>query len=1048
MIASPPALFGFPGVPTGTVRPLMQPEGNGSSGIFLMGEALGGNEEKDRLPFRPYAEAGSVLERALRRAGLPRQSLTISNLVWYRPPRDWLDGAPWEEDAIRACRGLNDALIARVRPKVIVALGGLPMRELTGLAGEKAGITMTRGFVVPALDYRVRWVDDGTLEGRQEREELPGYRIASNGPIPVVGTYHPSFLRRGSKERAETAPKGKTEAAAGGTQGMALLGVLIRDLLLARDIAREGMPKFVPKPHILGAGLEEWRQALESLRLHPDWDVFYDFETIDTLLAADESEVEIVRRDVTQVQINYRERALVSEWFPELLPVLRAIIELPNPKHDWNGRKFDRPILRDMQIRSDVGIWHDDMDYWHHVQPDLPRGLQYATSFAAPAIGPWKHLSHSDPLWYGLLDVLAPEAIWEWLEKTTPLTVHPISNVSLREGYYDQVVRVAPVLDRMSARGIPVDEEKRLALDAEFTATIERIEEECQSLVPDSIKGLSPKAGYVRPPDEVVRVCPSCEGKKKVKVEGARKRAPCEECRGSGKIRRPPEEIPPGLVLRAFETEVKCECWWGKAGKTSEPMPDVPCVACSGTGHRIESVERWARMLPFLPGSWQQVLKYMEFRRDEDVARIYAKAIERGVDPARVGAYASDRSEWKIPRDRQTGRPTTAEAELRRLAKRTSDLLLPKVLEHREVDKARGTYVKGWAPGPDGRVHPNFGFKPATPQLSSDSPNAQNFPAHSELAERMLEMIHSLPGKRMFKFDWKSFFIITGGFEAQDEQFIRIGRVDMHSFFTLVGLLRLERPEVAFGWSDGELKERLDWWRKQTKEYSDYARKSHPSGMTFSQIRDEIAKRAVFGWENGQGAYSLWYLWQESFKNVAESSHCQAMLRGLFGKVDEWQTRVRQEADHAHQLVTRFGHVRRFWDVYQRKPVADNYQPRGDERVYQGSDGLRWLLKPGDDHEAVVAYLPNADAYGIKRQVLVELGDRGWDERYGLLNDVHDALYFECESERSESLLADVKPLMEQKCKYLVDPVVAPDGLWCGVEAASGTDWAKWEKVG
>src|SRR5689334_18350111 len=112
----------FPGYPSGTTRPLMSPEGDGSSRILLMGESLGEHEERDGLPFRPYAEAGSVLERAMYRAGLSRKTLTLSNIVWYRPPRNWLDGAPWEGDAIRACEPLNDALMRDRAPKVIVAL--------------------------------------------------------------------------------------------------------------------------------------------------------------------------------------------------------------------------------------------------------------------------------------------------------------------------------------------------------------------------------------------------------------------------------------------------------------------------------------------------------------------------------------------------------------------------------------------------------------------------------------------------------------------------------------------------------------------------------------------------------------------------------------------------------------------------------------------------------------------------------------------------------------------------------------------------------------
>src|SRR6185369_11438129 len=94
---------GPPGYPAGTRIRIVQPEGDGSSRIMALGESGGEHEDHDGLPFRPYAEAGSVLERALYRAGLSRKTLTLSNIVWYRPPRNFLDGAPWEGPAIQYC---------------------------------------------------------------------------------------------------------------------------------------------------------------------------------------------------------------------------------------------------------------------------------------------------------------------------------------------------------------------------------------------------------------------------------------------------------------------------------------------------------------------------------------------------------------------------------------------------------------------------------------------------------------------------------------------------------------------------------------------------------------------------------------------------------------------------------------------------------------------------------------------------------------------------------------------------------------------------------
>lgn len=1034
-------LTGPPGYPPNTQIRKILPEGRGTSAVLVVGEAGGDNESKDGLPFRPHAEAGSILERALYRAGVSRDSLTLTNLVWYQPPRNWLDGAPWQDAAIAACKPLNDELVRERQPRAILALGGMAMRELTGLSGDKCGIGMTRGFIVPGVQYK-----------------LPG-----GDPIPVIGSFHPSFLRRGSKEREAAGPRGKIEAAGGGTQGMALLGVLIRDILLAVQVARDGAKKFEYDDYRLGGILADWLAARDWLRAHPAEMISYDFETMDSLVAADESEFEIVRRDVTQVQISWRPgQALVSEWFPELRSVLQEILELQNPKIDWNGRKFDRPILREMGIRTDIGEWHDGMDFWHASQPDLARGLQFAASFACPEVGPWKHLSASDPLWYGALDVDMPQRIFASLRESMSLTRHPVSGVSLWSGYCDQVVRLAPVLDRMSARGIPVDEARRVALDTEFTITLERLAAETQGMFPDELRNCSPRLGYVKPPPEIRAKCFLCAGKGKVTDSvGHKKQLVCPRCSG----RKWDEPVArDGWVEREFTAEVKCPgidasrefCYWSKKGAvavggsyTDGPSPHMDCPQCANTGKVTETVRRWARLEPFLPGSWQQVLRYIEWRLARDVAERAAGYCERHPSMASLApAWAREKSPWRVPRDHKTGKPTTAEAELARLARATEDPLLPKVLEHREIDKARGTYVRGWKPGPDGRVHPNFGFKPATPQLSSDSPNAQNFITHGELAHKMKQMIRSAD-KRMIRFDWKSFFIITGGFEAQDEAFIRIGRVDMHSFVTLVGLLKLERPEVAFGWGTSELRERLGWWRRQDRLYLTYARGGFPSGMTFAQIRDYIAKRVIFAWQNGQGPRSLWYLWQETFKDIAEAAKCQEELVRLFPKTPAWQTAVRLKADADHQLITRFGHVRRFWDVYHRRPVADNYQPRGEERVWTHASGQRWLLIPGDDHEAVTAYLPNANAYGIKRRALVEIGERGWDEKYGLLADVHDALYFECPPELEDSLLTDVKPLLEAPCPLLVDAVTAPEGLWCEVEAdrSRNGDWDSWEKI-
>ncbi len=152
------------------------------------------------------------------------------------------------------------------------------------------------------------------------------------------------------------------------------------------------------------------------------------------------------------------------------------------------------------------------------------------------------------------------------------------------------------------------------------------------------------------------------------------------------------------------------------------------------------------------------------------------------------------------------------------------------------------------------------------------------------------------------------------------------------------------------------------------------------------------------------------------------------------------------EADRQGFLTTRFGHIRRFYDVFQRRPVADNYQARGNDKILvNGTTGQRWLLRPGDDAEAVTSYRPSADAFGIKRMTMVALRERGWDTRYGLLNEIHDALIFE--TSEVDRCREDVGGLMIAPSPYLMDPVVAPGGLWCGVSTAVGADMDSFEEL-
>jgi DNA polymerase-1 len=103
----------------------------------------------------------------------------------------------------------------------------------------------------------------------------------------------------------------------------------------------------------------------------------------------------------------------------------------------------------------------------------------------------------------------------------------------------------------------------------------------------------------------------------------------------------------------------------------------------------------------------------------------------------------------------KTGPSTDAEV-LRQLA--AQHPLPAKILEHRSLDKLRGTYVEALPLLVDretGRVHTTFNQTVAeTGRLSSDSPNLQNIPIRTELGRRIRSAFVAPPGHRLVSVDY------------------------------------------------------------------------------------------------------------------------------------------------------------------------------------------------------------------------------------------------------------------------------------------------------
>ena len=139
-------------------------EGPAGASVLFVGEAPGRDEDASGRPF--VGSAGRILNAAVSAAGLPRDTVFITNSVKCRPPGNRRPKA----DELEACRGYLLAQIAAVRPNVIVTLGATGLRSLLG---PRPGLAEARRT---ALTF---------------------------GGVPVVATYHPAgVLYNRSLERA------------------------------------------------------------------------------------------------------------------------------------------------------------------------------------------------------------------------------------------------------------------------------------------------------------------------------------------------------------------------------------------------------------------------------------------------------------------------------------------------------------------------------------------------------------------------------------------------------------------------------------------------------------------------------------------------------------------------------------------------------------------------------------------------------------------------------------------------------------------------------
>src|ERR1700741_2957051 len=101
--------------------------GNVNADIMFVGEGPGADEDQQGLPF--VGRAGQLLNNMIGAMGLKREDVYIANVVKCRPPGNRTP----ERDECETCSPFLMRQIAVIKPRVIVALGAVAARTLTGV---------------------------------------------------------------------------------------------------------------------------------------------------------------------------------------------------------------------------------------------------------------------------------------------------------------------------------------------------------------------------------------------------------------------------------------------------------------------------------------------------------------------------------------------------------------------------------------------------------------------------------------------------------------------------------------------------------------------------------------------------------------------------------------------------------------------------------------------------------------------------------------------------------------------------------------------------
>lgn len=386
----------------------------------------------------------------------------------------------------------------------------------------------------------------------------------------------------------------------------------------------------------------------------------------------------------------------------------------------------------------------------------------------------------------------------------------------------------------------------------------------------------------------------------------------------------------------------------------------------------MPSIERWCKLEDFSPLSPLQTLSYLKGEG------------------------------YKIPKNRQTKKPTTNEEALRDIlsGQNPADPVIPCILDSRALSKGMG-YLAGNTVGRDGKFHPFYTFRPDTGRLSAINPNIQNQPnaksgVDADIAKAVRGCIIPSPGKVLMEFDWKAMEAVLTGYFAQDPGYIRISQLDAHSFFASFILYNDKLiPEPA----------NAEWPNDKLLPFLEEIKERFPN-IRYDAKRVNLA--TGYGMKFKHLAALLGCSWDQAKKYLI-------IKEEMAPRVAKWKKDTILQAHNEGKLMTPFQYVRHFFEVLKK-----------------GKDG-KW--REGKEANEALAFRPQSSGSSMLRETLLHCAPM--DGRlFCLLAPIHDAVLLECDPRDCAGVLAFLKPFMEQPWQEL-------GGLSIEVDVSIGKNWSE-----